>query len=1097
MGSNTALIPEAGQAVQIRGRLGIIKSVETQDDTLRTARYHLVEVEYLDDRKHPESDLLLWELETAKNIFGSTSLPRIDETLPDKPGILHAYIDSHRWTRLNRLTSVSEQKNEPILSIWNAPIQVHPYQLEPVVKALEMPRVALLLADGVGLGKTIQAGLVMQELMLRRKIRKVLIVCPAMLQRQWQSELKRKFNLDFEIIDLESSFETKRRLGIDTNPWKAYPRIITSMDYLRMPDIIQQFKSATEFEDRKSGYRKAVIPWDLLIVDEAHNFCPQSGRRASNRTKMLREIRFLFEHRLFLTATPHNGKTVSFTGLLELLDPVQFQISNKMDDVTRKNLEQVKVRRLKDDIIKHTLHPPFSGDPKIKEFVTNISNPEKELYEALRNYRHSGQQNLELTGTASEKWVGHFIFSVLTKRLLSCPFAFAKTWWRHVDKCGDQKDTAADLFNQTKTALMRIEEVEQKDGERAAAEEDASKYSGGWFRSRMDNLNVLQEKINDCINHIGYTHTLVNDDDSFRRASVLSDSKTEELVYQIKSKLFDADGKLRSDERIIVFTEYKETQQYLYYRLMREGFNDDTMLLLYGGMNTRDFESIQNQFEDADAPVRLLIATDAASEGINMQEECRWLIHYEIPWSPTKLQQRNGRIWRHGQVRDVGFHYFRIDQDEDLDFLRKITKKIETVEEELGSIEQIFDEALMQHFRGEEVDLEKLETRLHNGISSGDQNCDLPGIDVDEFNGIQKKVSQRLDSTSNDLKINPEALKSILISALEMEGQGGLEAIPERNGFYRLNPPPSWSSLADETLKTEKGKHNKEIVFNESLVIYEENNRRIMRLKKHQVLIRLGHPIMQRAMAVLRRQLHDTGANGISRWTISCADRTDFEALSIVHYYVTASNSLREQLHDEVVSKVFRVEGKSLLEVNNEFQQSILNLDLHPVRSTERINEWSGLFQKVWYHHNKLLENHLAKVEAACENDLTAKAKQLLMENKKTLIQGYDDRIKSLRVSQTDKEIEKIAEELSLQEAKLSQLELDETFQSLKERQVREKREWFELIKADKNHLINLLEEDKENRVNNLLPKRYKIESVHVFPLAVEYIIPASAEDAV
>jgi len=141
-----------------------------------------------------------------------------------------------------------------------------------------MPRVSLLLADGVGLGKTIQAGLVLEELLLRRRIRRVLVLCPAMLQRQWRLELRRKFNLEFEIIDSDSTFQLRRRLGIDTNPWKAFPRIITSMDYLRMPDVLQQFLQGSGVDEVASDGRVSPhATWDLLIVDEAHHFAPQSG----------------------------------------------------------------------------------------------------------------------------------------------------------------------------------------------------------------------------------------------------------------------------------------------------------------------------------------------------------------------------------------------------------------------------------------------------------------------------------------------------------------------------------------------------------------------------------------------------------------------------------------------------------------------------------------------------------------------------------------------------------------------------------------------------------------------------------------------------
>src|SRR5437764_15017146 len=114
-------------------------------------------------------------------------------------------------------------------------MQLHPYQLQPVIRALSMPRVSLRLADGVGVGKTIQSGLVLEELLLRRRIRRILVLCPAMLQRQWRYELRRKFSLEFEVIDSDTTFQLRRRMGIDTNPWKAFPPIITSMDSLRTP----------------------------------------------------------------------------------------------------------------------------------------------------------------------------------------------------------------------------------------------------------------------------------------------------------------------------------------------------------------------------------------------------------------------------------------------------------------------------------------------------------------------------------------------------------------------------------------------------------------------------------------------------------------------------------------------------------------------------------------------------------------------------------------------------------------------------------------------------------------------------------------------
>ena len=486
-------------------------------------------------------------------------------------------------------------EDEPLLGVWNSAIQVHPYQLEPVIRALSMPRVSLLLADGVGLGKTIQSGLVLEELLLRRRIRRILVLCPAMLQRQWKYELRRKFNLDFEVIDSDSTFQLRRRLGIDTNPWKAFPRIITSMDYLRMPDVLQQFLQASGAgpDAEANGHRTMPhAPWDLLIVDECHHFAPQSGNRASQRTRMLREIRFLFEHRIFASATPHNGKTVCFTGLLELLDPIRFQMTVEMDDKDKSHLDRGP-------------HSPPQGrhqqavaSPAVRRAVAarGVADPaitarRSALYAALREYRKKGQAALG-SASAAERWLGQFIYSLLTKRLLSCPFAFARTWWRHLEDDAEPTPThrACSTWPVSRRSVPRSRP--RATTRRSILEEDAARYSGAWFRSQGQTVEDLQSRVNKALEALGYDRRTVEDPGKLAALAKKSDSKTEALVAWIKKNLF-AGGKLRDDERLIVFTEYKETLFYLEQRLLQEGFDKNTLRLLYGGMNLDEFEAVK------------------------------------------------------------------------------------------------------------------------------------------------------------------------------------------------------------------------------------------------------------------------------------------------------------------------------------------------------------------------------------------------------------------------------------------------------------------------------------------------------------------------
>ena len=1095
MATVTLQIPEVGQAVRVRNRLATIRAVEPYDSRDAQGRLHIVDVEYLDDCHFPGAEQLLWEVEATAKILGTTSLPGVDANRPDSPMALTAFVNAHRWTRLNRLRATEGIEDEPLLGVWNSAIQVHPYQLEPVLRALAMPRVSLLLADGVGLGKTIQSGLVLEELLLRRRIRRILILCPAMLQRQWKIELRRKFNLDFEVIDSDSTFQLRRRLGIDTNPWKAFPRIITSMDYLRMPDVLQQFLSASGAgpDAETNGHQtRPHAPWDLLIVDEAHHFAPQSGNRASQRTKMLREIRFLFEHRLFASATPHNGKTVCFTGLLELLDPIRFQMTVDMEPQDKANLADVRIRRLKDDINKQSLRPPFAEqlDPVALPIV--LSPQEVSLYAALREYRKKGHAALS-NASAAERWLGQFIYSLLTKRLLSCPLAFARTWWRHLED--EAPDDQASLFDMARLSAERAEDQTRSDEEKSVLEEDAARYSGAWFRtqSRVDDV---QKKVNQALEKIGYDRKTIEDDGKLVALAKKSDSKTEALVQWVEKNLFSK-GKLRDDERLIVFTEYKETLFYLEKRLLQiEGFDKNTLRLLYGGMSADEFEGIKEEFEDKSAAVRLLLATDAASEGINMQQECRWVIHYDIPWSPSKLVQRNGRVSRYGQYRDVSISYFRCDQEEDINFLSYVAGKVCKVQDDLGSVERVFDAAIQRHFQGKPTSEEQLTLFVQQEIARSPEKTELGHAAPKDIADLTKRAKELLESTDTRLGISSQALVEILRAALAVEGQGSLEDIIGKPGFYRLKPPPRWEGLARQTLTVGSRTDRMELVFDSALVETEISGRRVMRVQKHQVLMRLGHPIMRQAMSTLCRQLHDpTAHDPIYRWSVAALQKTGFEALLVFHYTITAINELREPLHDEVMSTVFRIEGDRLTPVEASFQQTVLQSEFHPIKTAKRRDEWVKTLRGKWFKHRTELEAFLRGQENSLLTMLQQRADATLKREGDAAKESYRYRLKELQERSRDKELNKLAQALVREQVGAMQPSLFEEFQEDAKGRVREIEEQMTLLHQDVDRTRDLLAKERDLRLKDVLPKRYKLRKVQPLPLALVYLVPASAED--
>ena len=392
-----------------------------------------------------------------------------------------------------------------------------------------------------------------------------------MLQRQWKYELRRKFNLDFEVIDSDSTFQLRRRLGIDTNPWKAFPRIITSMDYLRMPDVLEQFLQASGAgaDAEANGDRPLPhAPWDLLIVDECHHFAPQSGSRASQRTRMLREIRFLFEHRLFASATPHNGKTVCFTGLLELLDPIRFQMTTEMDAKDKSHLGEVRIRRLKDDINQQSIRPPFAEQLPPVELKLDLSPQE------IRPLRRPAGVPQEGTSRPGARLGGgtlagpvHLLAADQTAAVLPVclrPDVVAAPGGR--GRTG--RRPASSTWPGSRRNGPRNRPRATTSGRCWRRTPPAT--SGAYFRSRGQTTEDLQRQVNQALEALGYDRKTVEDPGKLAALAKKSDSKTEALVRWVKQHLF-AGGKLRDDERLIVFTEYKETLFYLEQRLLQEG----------------------------------------------------------------------------------------------------------------------------------------------------------------------------------------------------------------------------------------------------------------------------------------------------------------------------------------------------------------------------------------------------------------------------------------------------------------------------------------------------------------------------------------------
>jgi SNF2 family DNA or RNA helicase len=596
-------------------------------------------------------------------------------------------------------------------SPFRAGIRLDAYQLEPLRKALRLPRVNLFIADDVGLGKTIEAGLIARELILRRKAREIIVSCPPSMIYQWKDELENRFGLTFEVLDKDYMKQIRLERGFGVNPWSTHSRFLVSHRLLidetyagPLRDWLGDFHSGT-----------------LLILDEAHHAAPASGQKYaidSHITRAVRDLDPRFEHRLFLSATPHNGHSNSFSALLEILDPQRFC---RGVPVKKRMLDEVMVRRLKDDIREILGGFPKRSIDQIDIDGLPASAPELRLSSLLDEYRRLREERLS-GETKRKQAAAGLLITNLQQRLLSSIEAFSRTLrvhrrtvqkqWQstHVVDPGAKPDYP--LLDQ----FSLLTEAIGSDDDRAALSEDelhaeeeslvvaVSEATVGPISDAMAReLFAREQKLLDEMTAIGEANR------------ALPDARVLKLIEWIRDTMcpgLPAPGERSSkpsawnDTRAIIFTEYDDTKRYLHQQLSAAiaGTDraDDRIAIFHGPTPHDEREAIKLAFnaDPAKHSLRILIATDAAREGLNLQAHCWNLFHFDVPWNPGRMEQRNGRIDRKLQPREEVFcHYFVYRQRPEDRILAALVRKTETIKRELGSLAQVIDARLAATLR--------------------------------------------------------------------------------------------------------------------------------------------------------------------------------------------------------------------------------------------------------------------------------------------------------------------------------------------------------------------------------------------------------------
>jgi superfamily II DNA or RNA helicase len=868
-GAKTAVTspPEAGQLVEVRRRQWVVADMQRSSlEHGHSPPQNFVTLSSIDEESLGEQIEVIWEIEPGAHIIERAGLPSI--TGRDDTQTLEAFLDAVRWG------AATNADRGFLQAPFRSGVSIEDFQLDPLVRAIEMARANLLIADDVGLGKTIEAGLVIQEMLLRHRARTVFIACPASLQEKWRVEMLEKFGLEFKIVNTEYVKELRRARGIHANPWTSFPRLIASIDWIKSGEPLRLIRDTLPV--RASYPRK----FDILVVDEAHNVAPTGSAHyalESQRTQFIRKVAPHFQHRLFLTATPHNGYTESFTSLLELLDDQRFSRNILPDD---KQLSQVMVRRLKTDLVDKDGNPLYPKR-KLQALTVPFTADERAIHKILDSYCKSRETTCQNTGATGTK----FVNGLLKKRLFSSPAAFASTLEKHfttltTGKVQRKPDAMADRI--LRKAILKADEDYADDGQVEAAQTEAVDEATKSAAPPTDEELRLLSRMRDWA----------------QSASHKVDSKGRAILDWIETNLRSNDQ--WNDRRVILFTEYRTTHQWLHQILASHGYAGDRLGIIHGGMDQEEREKVKAAFQTnpTDADIRILLATDAASEGIDLQNYCNALIHIEIPYNPNVMEQRNGRIDRHGQKHDEVLIWHPVDGGEATgdtlgghkdDIIRALVK-LEAMREDMGSVNPVIAPQMAGLIEGTRRELDTREAEARAAKTKRYIRADR------QLKERIEKLHERLQETQRDFHLTPERICAAVKTGLALEKRSPLKPVelsgaPSGTVFEMPTLAGSWARCMEGLRHPHTGKL-RPITF----------DHRVAKGREDVVLVHLNHRLVQMCLRLMRAEVWaQSDVKKLHRVDVRSLPNTKLDDLAVVVVSrLIVTGGKHHRLHEEL-----------------------------------------------------------------------------------------------------------------------------------------------------------------------------------------------------
>lgn len=541
---------------------------------------------------------------------------------------------------LRYVTLLSKIKNETaggFLSSLASGIIPLPHQLHVLNRAMETNNIRYILADEVGLGKTIEAGMIIRELKSRGLVSRILVVCPTGLVTQWESEMQEKFHEKFQVI-LPSDYDTIRRLTDNDDVYGQFDQVISPMDSIKPIE-----KHAGWSEEKVEKYNEeriyAIINsgWDLIIIDEAHRVAGSSGEVA--RYKLGNLLAQASPYLLLLSATPHNGKTEPFLRLIRLLDADAFPNAKS---IVREQVAPYLIRTEKREAIDNNGNLLFKN--RITHLVTiswdERNNLQRELYEMVSSYV-SETYNKALRNRKKNMCL-IFLLIIMQRMVTSSTAAIQQSLERRLSVLKEQRTCVGNLKEED------LDELNIEDGVEEAIEA---------ISLDMDlEIEELQQIV-----------SLAKQAQFQNR-----DAKVEPLIMEIDA-ILSADR----SQKIIIFTEFVATQNYLQELLVNIGYS---VTILNGGMSIDERNAAMQEFKTSTS---IFISTDAGGEGLNLQF-ANIIINYDLPWNPMKIEQRCGRVDRIGQQRDVHIYNFIVGETVENRVREVLEEKLSVILKEMG-----------------------------------------------------------------------------------------------------------------------------------------------------------------------------------------------------------------------------------------------------------------------------------------------------------------------------------------------------------------------------------------------------------------------------